>query len=55
MEWYRSDVWGIYDDSVDMDRAIVLSGVYYGDESSVAQLFQKTGKLVMIQRMDIIL
>lgn len=46
---YKEENWGIYDDSADMDRAVVLSDVYYGDGSSVVQVYQKTGKPVMIQ------
>lgn len=46
---YRQEGWGIYDDTADMDRAVVLSDGYYGDASSVVQLYQKTGKPVMLQ------
>lgn len=46
---YRQENWGIYDDSADMDRAVIVSDAYYGDYSSVVQLYQATGKLVMIQ------
>ena len=47
---YVAEGWGIYDDSADMDRAVVLSDAYYGDgSSSVAQLYQETGKPVMVQ------
>lgn len=53
VEQYRSEGWGIYDDSADMDRAVVLSDAYYGDRSSVVYLYQKTGKPVMIQDVDI--
>lgn len=53
-EKYREERWGIYDDSADLDRAIVLSDVYYGDLSSVIQLYQKTGKPVMIQDAEIV-
>lgn len=49
---YQTEGWGIYDDSADMDRAVVLSDAYYGDESSVVQVYQKTGKPVMIQDVD---
>ena len=45
---------GIYDDSPDLDRAIVLSDAYYGDESSVVWLYQKTGKPIMIQNAEIL-
>lgn len=48
-ENYIEEKWGIYDDTADLDRAIVLSDVYYGDRSSVVQLYQQTGKPVMIQ------
>lgn len=46
---YIMEGWGIYDDSSDLDRAVVLSDVYYGDRSSMVQIYQKTGKPVMIQ------
>lgn len=50
---YREDGWGIYDDTADVDRAIVLSDAYYGDWSSVVQLYQETGKPVMIQNVKV--
>lgn len=51
---YIEEGWGIYDDSADIDRAIILSDAYYGvGSSSVVQLYQKTGKLVMIQDADV--
>ena len=46
---YVAEGWGIYDDTADMDRAIALSDGYYGDLSSMVQLYQKCGKPVMIQ------
>lgn len=49
VEAYRQEGWGIYDDTTDLDRAVILSDAYYGDESSVVQVYQATGKLVMIQ------
>lgn len=53
VEEYRRAGWGIYDDSADIDRAIILSDGYYGDKSSVVQLYQETGKPVMIQDVNI--
>ena len=50
---YKEEGWGIYDDSTDMDRAVVLSDGYYGDSSSVVIVYQKTGKPVMIQSVEI--
>lgn len=46
---YIAEGWGIYDETADLDRAVVLSDAYYGDGSSVVQLYQQTGKPVMIQ------
>ena len=46
--------WGIYDDTADLDRAIILSDAYYGDHSSVVQLCQKVGLPVMIQNVDVL-
>lgn len=46
---YREEGWGIYDDTADMDRAVVLSDAYYGDESSIVRLYQQTEKPIMIQ------
>ena len=37
-----------------MDRAVVISDGYYGDGSSVVQVYQETGKPVMIQSVDVI-
>lgn len=51
---YRDEAWGIFDDSSDMDRAVVLSDAYYGDMSSVVQVYQKTGKPVMVQNVDVL-
>lgn len=52
VEDYRNSGWGIYDDSSDMDRAVVISDIYYGDSSSVAQLYRSLGKPVYIQRVN---
>ena len=53
VEKYRREGWGIYDDSADIDRAVVLSDAYYGDGSSVVQLCRKKGMPIMIQNVDI--
>ena len=52
-EIYIEEGWGIYDVTPDVDRAIVLSDAYYGDTSSVVQLYQQTGKPVLIQDVEI--
>lgn len=50
---YRESDWGIYDDSSDMNRAILISDAYYGDRSSLVQLCQKVEMPVMIQNVNI--
>ena len=52
VERYREEGWGIYDESADMDRAVALSDAYYGDASSVVQLYRKTGKMIMMQNIE---
>lgn len=51
---YIEEGWGIYDDSADLDRAVAVSDVYYGDGSSVVQLYQETGKPVLLQDVEIL-
>ena len=46
---YRREGWGIYDDTAELERAIACTDGYYGDWSSVVQLYEKTGKIIMIQ------
>lgn len=53
VEKYRQEGWGIYDDSADIDRAVVLSDAYYGDASSVVQLCKKREMPIMIQNVDV--
>lgn len=50
---YLEEKWGIYDDTPDMDRALILSDTYYGDASSLVQLYQETGKPIMIQNAEV--
>jgi len=54
VEDYRAEGFGIYDDTPDMDRAVIVSDAYYGDWSSIVHLYQKTGKPVMIQDVETI-
>lgn len=53
-EQYTAEKWGIYDDTADVDRAVVVSDAYYGDNSSVVQLCKQTGKPIMIQNVEIL-
>ncbi len=54
VEVYKKENWGIYDDTADMDRAIVLSDAYYGDNSSVLHLYKLRRKPVFLQNPSII-
>ena len=51
---YCEEGWGIYDDTADLNRAIALSDAYYGDWSSVVELYKVTNKPIMIQNYDIL-
>ena len=53
-EQYLAEGWGIYDETADVDRAVVLSDAYYGDSSSVVELYKQTGKPIMIQNVEIL-
>ena len=54
VENYRKENWGIYDNTSDLNRAVLLSDCYYGDHSSVVQLYKETGKPIMIQNVTIL-
>lgn len=49
VEAYRKEGWGIYDDSSDMYRALLISDAYYGDGSSLVQIYRRLGKCIVIQ------
>lgn len=51
---YRRGGWGIYDDTADMNRAILLSDGYYGDRNaSAVPLYHITKKPVLIQNPNV--
>ena len=52
VSWYKNGAWGIFDDTTDLDRAIMICDAYYGDVSSVVNLVQKTNKIIMIQSVE---
>lgn len=47
---YCEEGWGIYDDSPDFDRAVNMADAYYGDRSSVVEIFRNAGKPIMIMK-----
>ena len=54
VENYKSEGWGIYDDTSDMDKSIAISDAYFGDDSSsVLTVYKATGKPVMVWNLDV--
>lgn len=53
VQQYQQEGFGIYDNSSDIDRAVILCDAYYGDPSSVVQLCQKVNKPYMIQNVEV--
>lgn len=53
VERFKKEGWGIYDDSPDIDRAVIISDAYYGDGSSVVQLCKIREMPIMIQNVDV--
>jgi hypothetical protein len=51
---YKYEGYGIYDDSQDLNRAIALSDICYGDWSSVAKLFGTAGKPALWQMIEMV-
>ncbi len=47
--WYKESQIGILDESADLHRAIAISDAYYGDWSSVVQLYKATKKPVLFE------
>ena len=54
VEEYKGQKIGIYDDSGDLHRAVNLADAYYGDGSSVTELFRQQGKPVMIMDCEVL-
>lgn len=53
VENFKKADWGIFDDTPDLNRSIAICSAYYGDDSSVIQLFQGVEKPVMIEDVEI--
>lgn len=50
---YKEEAWGIFDEGVDLEWAIAETDAYYGDGSSVVQLYQEVQKPVMYQKVSV--
>lgn len=53
VEEYTKQGIGIFDKTTDFSRAVAMCDAYYGDGSSVAELFKNVHKPVMIQNIDV--
>ena len=51
---YRREGWGIYDDTANLHRAIAWTDGYYGDGSSLVELYRVTGKPIMTQNVNVV-
>ena len=54
VEQYKKEKIGSYDDSGDLHRAVKMADAYYGDRSSVTELFRQQGKPVMIMDCEVL-
>ncbi len=54
VQQYQDDGFGILDESMDLHRAVCYSDLYYGDVSSVLNLFVATEKLMVRQILDVV-
>lgn len=54
VEYYKKQGFGIYDDSENLHRAVNVADAYYGDASSVTELFREQGKPVMIMDYEVL-
>lgn len=53
VEGYKKENFGIYDDSSDIHRAVFVADAFYGNKSSVTEMFRALGKPVMIMNLRI--
>lgn len=49
---YIENGWGVYDDTPEVSRAVVCSDMYFGDGSSVFDLYNATGKPCVWQNLE---
>ncbi len=55
VEQYKVSQYGIYDDTSELHRAIIVSDIYYGDrKGSVPQLYAATGKPTVNSKVEIV-
>ena len=50
---YKKSGLGIFDNTADLDRAIIYTDAYYGDSSSLVAMYLPTGKPIMMQNINV--
>lgn len=50
---YKQAGWGICDETDNVNRAVTVCDVYYGDMNAILQPFQQTRKLIMIAQVEV--
>ena len=50
---YREEKWGIYDESAELDRALVVADAYYGDQSSLVALCKEIKIPIMLEDIEV--
>ena len=54
VEGYKSEGWGIYDESRDYNALIDISDAFYGDPGNIPHMFRQKKKPAMIESIDIL-
>lgn len=52
LEQYRNAGWGICDETDNIDRAVEVCDIYYGDMNPILQQFQDAGKPIMLTTIE---
>lgn len=53
VEQYQKEGWGIYDESTDLKKLVLLADAYYGDSCRMIQLSREAGIPIMLQDINI--
>jgi len=52
-EQYKKEGWGIYDESTDLEKLVLLADAYYGDSCRLVLMCRQAGLPVMLQDIDL--
>ncbi len=54
VEQYQEEGWGIYDDFMEWEQALIATDAYFGDWNTVVWKYQKIGKPTMLEDVNIL-